>query len=58
MRTEYGNWTGGGTVDPRDHGELKPGMRELFDRDSRLSGLQGDIGELIEDPLGGLSTGG
>ena len=32
-------------------------MRELLDRDSRLSGLRGDIGEFIEDPLSRLSTG-
>jgi len=49
---------GGGTVDPGDHRELNPGVCELFYRDSRLSGLRGDIGEFIEDPLGGVSTGG
>ena len=48
---------GGGTIDPSDHRELNPGVYELLDRDSRLSGLRGDIGKLIEDPLGGVSTG-
>ena len=58
MGTEDCDRAGGGTVDPGDHRELNPGVRELFNRDSGLSGLRGDIGEFIEDPLGGVSTGG
>jgi len=57
VRTEDRDGTGGGTIDPGDHGKLKPRVCELFDRDSRLSGLRGDIVEFIEDPLGGVSTG-
>ena len=58
MGTEDRDGAGGGTIDPRDHGELEPRVDELFDRDSRRSTLRGDIGEFIEDPLGRLSTGG
>jgi len=55
--TEDRDRAGCGTIDPGDHRELSPGVCELFDGDSRLSGLRGDIGKLIEDPLGGVSTG-
>ena len=58
MGTEDRDRAGGGAIDLGDHGKLKPGVCEPFDRDSWLSGLRGDIGELVEDPLGGLSTGG
>ena len=52
--TEDRDGAGGGTIDPGDHGELRPWVYEFFDRDSRLSGLRGKAGEFIEDPLGGF----
>lgn len=56
MASEDRDRAGGGTSDPRDHGELNPEVGEFSDRNSVLSGS--DTSERIEDPLSGLLTGG
>jgi len=55
--TEDRDGTGSGTVDPGDHRELGPRVDELFDCNFGHFALRGDLGELIEDPLGRLLTG-